>query len=154
MAGLLTIDIIDPGVTTSKMIQTDIVAKIECFENEVHGKERRCNWFRCLRQMRLECSYRQTIPPLQTAVALFSENLPRRQSRRTLFWKHRWRCKGGLCKVAGWRPPASHRRKVRSIDCRADCAPVPRGLRENTQTNEHVLYLPQFTFSLRARQGG
>ena len=56
MAGLLTIDIIDPGVTTSKMIQTDIVAKIECFENEVHGKERRCNWFRCLRQMRLECS--------------------------------------------------------------------------------------------------
>ena len=94
--------------------------------------------------MRLECSYRQTIPPLQTAVAPFSENLPRRQSRRTLFWKHRWRW--GLFKVAGWRPPASHRRKVRSIDCRADCAPVPRGLRENTQTNEHVLYLPQFTF--------
>ena len=61
---------------------------------------------------------------------------------------------GGLCKVAGWRPPASHRRKVRSIDCRADCAPVPRGLRENTQTNEHVLYLPQFTFFTRSQARG
>ena len=104
--------------------------------------------------MRLECSNRQTIPPLQTAVVPFSEKLPRRQSRRTLFWKHRWRCKGGCARWQdGGHLRATGGKSGRSIA--AQTAPRCHGASEKTHKQTSTFYIYRNSlFSLGARQGG